>query len=197
MKILITGFEPFGTVSDNPSQRIVEHIGKQNNPAIITQTLPVDYATAGEKLIHLIDTHQPSAILLLGVAAKRETIALERIAVNINDARIPDNAGNAVKGEKIAENAPVGYWSTLPLDRFHPAVAEVDITVSYSNHAGAYLCNHVFYRARHHLETTNRADVPCGFIHVPSIEAVSLDEQIQAIQACVNILLKESLLQDA
>lgn len=197
MKISITGFEPFGTVSDNPSQRIVESIGEQNNPAIITQTLPVDYAMAGDKLIQLIDTHQPSAVLLLGVAAKRETISLERIAVNINDARIPDNAGNQARGEKIAEDAPVGYWSTLPLDGFHSAITASEIPVSYSNHAGAYLCNHVFYRARHHLETSNRADVPCGFIHVPSVEAVSLNNQIKAIQACVNILLTESVLLDA
>lgn len=191
MTILITGFEPFGTVADNPSQRIVERIAAQANRAIIAQTLPVDYATAGDKLIGLIDQHTPDAVLLLGVAESRTSISLERIAVNINDARIPDNAGNQVKGEKIHHAGPVGYWSTLPLETFYATISDMNIPISYSNHAGAYLCNHVFYRARHHLTATHRADVPCGFVHVPSVDAVALEAQINAIQACANILLAE------
>jgi len=188
MSILITGFEPFGKVKDNPSQRIVEHLQKQNNPEIVARVLPVDYTSAGEILLPLIDKHQPDAIILLGVAQMREHISLERIAVNINDASIPDNDGKLVQGKQIVENAPVGYWSTLPLEAMFIKISAADIPVKYSNHAGAYLCNHVMYTALHYL-AENDKNVPCGFIHVPSVEVVSLEKQIEAIELCIDVFL--------
>lgn len=187
MTILVTGFEAFGNVVDNPSQRIVEHLIKQGADNIFAEVLPVDYERAGEKLLALIQKIQPSSVLLLGVAQKRKEISLERIAININDASIADNEGKLVQGKKIADDAPVGYWSTLPLDNFYNALINADIPVKFSNHAGAYLCNHVMYSALHYFAHHSQ-DIPCGFIHVPSIEAVPLKEQIRAIKLCLELL---------
>ncbi len=192
MTILLTGFEPFGKVSDNPSQRIVEHFQEVSSDDIVAVVLPVDYQLASDKLLPLIDKYQPDAILLLGVAQMRETISLERIAVNINDASIPDNEGNLKQGQHIVDNAPVGYWSTLPLERMYKAIKAENIPVKYSNHAGAYLCNHVMYSALHHLTQVER-DIPCGFIHVPDVTAVPLDQQIKAIKLCVEVLSQEKI----
>lgn len=187
MMILVTGFEPFGEVTDNPSQRIAEYLEKQNHPEIMTKILPVDYETAADGIGLLVEIFKPDAVLMLGVAQKRESISLERIAININDASIPDNEGNLRQGQPIIEDAPVGYRSTLPLDEIYKAIHSADIPVSYSNHAGAYLCNHVMYSTLHYLARIKR-DTPCGFIHVPDVIAVPLEKQIQAIELCVEVL---------
>jgi len=190
MTLLITGFEPFATVKENPSQKIVEYIAAKKPSQIATQILPVDYQTAGEKLFAAIELYQPQAVLLLGVAQKRKHIALERLAININDARIPDNNGNLKTGQPIVENAPVGYWSTLPLEAMYDAIAQTKIPVKYSNHAGAYLCNHVMYVALHHYATRGQADIPCGFVHVPGVEFVPVAQQIKAIEIAITIILE-------
>lgn len=195
MTILLTGFEPFGTVQDNPSQRIVEHIAAQNYADIVTHVFPVDYVKAGVQLKALIEEHQPEAIILLGVAQSRDVISLERIAVNVNDASIPDNEGNLKSGQQIVEDAPVGYWSTLPLDAMYEAVSKAEIPVKMTNHAGAYLCNHVFYMARHLLESSGKSHIPCGFIHVPDMgdEApkIPLKQQIHAVELCLEVVRSE------
>lgn len=195
MTILLTGFELFGKVKDNPSQRIVESIAKQKHDDIVTHIFPVDYVKAGEQLKRLIEKHQPQAIILLGVAQSRDAISLERIAVNVNDASIPDNEGNLKSGQQIVEGAPVGYWSTLPIEAMYKAVKKVEIPVKMTNHAGAYLCNHVFYVARHTLETSGNSHIPCGFIHVPDMgeEApkMALKQQIRAIELCLEVVRDE------
>jgi len=188
MKLLLTGFEPFGKIQINPSQLIVEHFAKQGNTSVVTEILPVVYKAAGECIKDLFSQHQPDAILMLGVAGNREEINLERIAINVNDAAIADNKGFHAQGQRIIENAPVGYWSTLPLLQIHEAISQEGIAVKYSNHAGAYLCNHVFYSARHLLETTRQAQIPCGFIHVPPLEKMEISLQIRAIEAGMGCL---------
>lgn len=194
MTILVTGFEPFGSVADNPSQRIVEHLAKRTDLPLHTVVLPVAYTEAAEKIINLIEAHQSQAVLMLGVAQSRKEISLERIAININDARLADNTGNMMRGQQIVENAPVGYWSTLPLDSIYNAIEKLGIRVKFSNHAGAYLCNHVFYRIRHYYEKKGTS-IPAGFIHVPDMgnEApkMLLTEQISAIEAGIHVLIKQ------
>ncbi|GAB5491529.1 MAG: pyroglutamyl-peptidase I [Phototrophicaceae bacterium] len=190
MVILVTGFEPFGKMIDNPSQSIIEHLLKQNKPNIFAQVLPVDYQLAGKQLLSLIHDLNPDAVVMLGLAQGRKHISLERIAININDANMPDNEGKLVRGKKIANDAPVGYWSTLPLEEFYQAVESASIPVKYSNHAGAYLCNHVMYSALHHF-ADGKQSIPCGFIHVPTVETVALKAQIHAIDLCLGILSEE------
>lgn len=195
MTILLTGFEPFGSVNDNPSQRVVEHIAAQNYADIVTHIFPVDYVKSGEQLQALIEQYQPEAIILLGVAQSRDAISLERIAINANDGKIPDNMGNHKTGQRIIEDAPVGYWSSLPLETMYEAIQKAEITVKMTYHAGTYLCNHVFYLARHILESSGTSHIPCGFIHLPDMgdEApqMPLKQQIRAIDLCLEVLRKD------
>ena len=192
MKILLTGFEAFGTVADNPSQRVVEHFAAKQQENLITAVLPVDYSAVNRILPELLEKHRPDAILMLGVAQKRDSINLERIAININDAKIADNTGNLKSGQAILDDAPVGYRSTLPLEAMYEAIQSAGIAVTYSNHAGAYLCNHVFYLARHSLECAGLGHIPCGFIHLPDMgeEApnMPLAKIIQAAELALGVL---------
>jgi len=200
MKILLTGFEPFGKVLDNPSQRVVEHfaakgLASEQKAKLITAVLPVDYVAASAILEELLESHKPDAVLMLGVAQMRESINLERIAINVNDAKIADNAGNLKSGQAIVDDAPVAYRSTLPLEAMYQAIQDAGISVVYSNHAGAYLCNHVFYFARHWLECAGLGHIPCGFIHLPDMgeEApkMPLVEMIRAIELALGVLYKK------
>lgn len=190
--ILLTGFEAFGKVDDNPSQRVVEQIAARNDGHIVAKVLPVEYQRAGQMIRQLIEIHQPVAVLMLGVAQGREAINLERVALNLNDAHLADNAGELALGRLIDANAPAAYWSTLPLDALHEQVAAQQIAVRYSNHAGAYLCNHVFFVARHWLETQQQGHIPCGFIHLPAAgeeaPAMPLAKIVQAVDCCLSFL---------
>lgn len=195
MRILLTGFQPFGQVEVNPSQRIVEHFAAQNRPDVIARVLPTEYRASAQAIEAAIVTEQPDAVVCLGVAQSRKTISLERIAVNVDEASLADNAGVLATGERIAPGGPAAYWSTLPLEAMREALAAREIPVGYSNHAGTYVCNHVFYSARHALETLG-ADIPCGFIHVPdllktegeSITGLPLEVMIEAVDACLDVL---------
>src|SRR5262249_3733936 len=115
--------------------------------------------------------------------------------LNLDDARIPDNAGESVNGRRIVEDGPVGYWSTLPLEKMEQALKAREIPVEFSNHAGAYLCNHAFFAARHEMEV-NSKQTPCGFIHVPALceadspdcAGLTLDMMVEGIEACLECL---------
>jgi pyroglutamyl-peptidase len=161
--------------------------------------LPTEYGASGERIREAIRQHNPDAVLSLGVAASRPAINLERLAVNVDDASIPDNAGHLATGEPIDAEGPVGYRSTLPLDAMKAAVEARGIAVTISNHAGAYICNHVFYSARHALEAAG-STIPCGFIHIPDLPqpdgannahgsaGMPLETIIAAVEICLQVL---------
>ncbi len=202
MRILLTGFEPFGDFAANPSQAIVERLAADHRPDrgydLCTAILLVAYAEAAERILALLAETRPDAVLLLGVAGKRSTISLERVALNLDEAAKPDNRGEKTDGRLIVPGGPVGYWSTLPLPRFYAALVEHGIPVSMSHDAGAYLCNHVFYVTRHALETAGRP-IPCGFVHVPPMaeqartdeeraKSLPLEVMVEAIRLCAEVL---------
>lgn len=188
-KVLLTGFTPFGTVSVNPSQLIVEALANYS-PHLHSVVLPTEYHTAGRSIAELIQTHQPDVVMSLGVANRRK-INLERIALNLDDTAQPDNSGYMAHGIRIFEEAPLAYWSTLPLEdllRVSPVPAEI------SNHAGTYVCNHVFFVARHTAEQFPQP-IRAGFIHVPPLVqhnpqiGMHLDEMLGAIKAYLHLFL--------
>ena len=208
MKILLTGFEPFGPVRVNPSEQIVRRIGRgmgrrvgedargRGKVELRAEVLPTEFAAADRRIRQLIRKFQPEAVLCLGVAPKRDKISLERFALNLDDDSLPDNAGRCRAGRRIARNGPAAYWSTLPLERFRRQLARRGIPVSYSNHAGTYLCNHVFYVARHEIERMGNG-APCGFVHVPPIQTrakkgkqrrLALDALVEAVECCLEVL---------
>ena len=191
MTILLTGFSPFHGVETNPSQWIVEHFAAQKRD-LITAVLPTEYAASGEKIRALIREHQPDVVLSLGVAQSRTSISLERVALNLNDTETPDNAGDVATGRLIEADAPLAYWSTLPLDALLAALKGAEIPAAITNHAGAFVCNHVFFSARHEIERASMA-TRCGFVHVPAITegdkpGLSLAVMIRAVELCIEQL---------
>ena len=202
MKILLTGFEPYGKVEVNPSEqvvrRIVERTRSRGGDDLVTEILPTEFVTAGRRIRQLIRRFRPAAVLCLGVAPSRDKISLERVALNLDDDLLPDNAGRVRAGRKIVPGGPAAYWSTLPLERIRKRRENRAIPVSYSNHAGTFLCNHVFYVARHEIERMgNRSR--CGFLHVPPLRhrgkhskprGMPLSKMVQAVECCLAVLRK-------
>ena len=192
MAILLTGFVPFSENRVNPSQWVVEALAGQ--AGLVTAVLPVEFQAAGDCLRDLIQQHAPEAILMLGLAEKRPSISLERFALNIDDARIADNAGKSPSGQPIADEGPAAYTTTLPLQAMLDSLQALDIPAMISNHAGTYVCNHVFYVARHRLAQSGRA-IPCGFIHLPPIAdspddpGLPLEMMLAAVRCCVDQLV--------
>jgi pyroglutamyl-peptidase len=194
--ILLTGFEPFGGDFSNPAREIATALDGHEFETyrVKSLVLPVDGARAPQRLIKRIDALEPVAVIMLGLARGRVQIALERVAVNLLDYRIPDNAGRVHHGQPIAVGGPDAYFSTLPTARILELWHSSNQPGYVSNTAGLYLCNQVFYTARHHLETRGCSNVPAGFIHLPSHESLVLDrleayvpllDQIRAVQTAI------------
>ncbi len=170
MKILVTGFEPFGESSINPSQMLVESLSESDfeDVMFIKAVLPVDQARAPEEIKRLIKQHNPEALIAFGLAMGRAKIALERVALNLRDFRIPDNQGVTITDKPIHSDGPAAYFSTLPLQTILSALLAAGIPAEISLSAGAYLCNLVFYTSMHTLDAIH-SHVPAGFIHLPAL----------------------------
>ncbi len=181
--ILVTSFEPFGGSAVNPTIRIAELL--RGMPCTrgrrIHATLPVitgtDEGSAWATLAPLVSSLAPDAVVALGENARADRIHLERIAVNLRDASIPDNAGTALRDLAVVEGAPDGRFATLPLRAMHAAVESAGVPVAFSNSAGTYLCNETMFRLLDAAATgagfaggTFRA----GFIHVPQLPEQAL-----------------------
>lgn len=167
MKILVTGFEPFGNETYNPSMEVLKNLPEKIKEAdIVKAVLPVVKDESLEKMKQIIETEMPDAILSLGVAGGRNAVTPERTAVNINDFRIPDNGGFQPEDEPIFKDGPDAYFSTLPYRSMIEAIKEKGIPVSLSESAGTFVCNHVFYGTRYYCQR-NHPHVLSGFMHIP------------------------------
>ena len=191
-KVLLTGFEPFGTATSNPSGEIVKQISGDN---IVTAILPVAYTQSGERLLQLIAEHNPDVVICLGQAEGRTQITPEKVAINLDDARLADNQGVLRNHTKIIEGAPDAYFSTLPIREFVEAIKVKGVPATISLSAGAFLCNHVFYVAQNKFAGTN---VRSGFVHVPLMDSqapefpglptMPLDQMVTAVRAMLEVL---------
>lgn len=191
-KILLTGFEPFGTASSNPSGEIVKQISGEN---IVTAVLPVSYAKSSECLLELIVEHNPDVVICFGQAEGRTQITPEKIAINLDDARLADNDGVLRSDVKILDNGPDAYFTTLPVKEFAAAITAKGVPSSVSLSAGAFLCNHVFYVAQNELAGTK---VRSGFVHVPLMDSqapefpgmptMPLEQMATAVRAMLEVL---------
>jgi pyroglutamyl-peptidase len=157
--LLVTGFEPFGGSADNPSAEIVS--GLAPRPDLVTEVLPVAYADIDRTLADLLDRHQPSAVLLIGLAEPTTGVRLEQIALNLDDSIGADNRGEIRRRQPIDPSGPVAYRSTLPLEQLADLAADHGVAVEWSRDAGGFLCNHSFFVTR-----SLRPTIPAGFIHV-------------------------------
>ncbi|WLH88639.1 pyroglutamyl-peptidase I [Pseudomonas sp. FP453] len=167
--ILLTGFEPFDRDLVNPSWEAVRQLdGMQldDDVRIVARRLPCAFATAGDYLAQLIAELSPVMVIATGLGPGRSDISIERVAINVNDARIPDNLGAQPIDTAVVVGGPAAYFTTLPIKAMVKAVREAGLAASVSQTAGTFVCNQVFYRLQHLLAGTA---VRSGFIHVPAM----------------------------
>jgi pyroglutamyl-peptidase len=167
-RILLTGFEPFGGERLNPSQALAEALhGQHVDEAEITGlVLPCVFDGALAALDQALDAHRPTLVLALGQAGSRADLTVERVAINVNDARIPDNAGRQPIDTPVVPGGPAAYFSTLPIKAIVADLRAAGLPASVSQTAGTFVCNHVFYGLMHTL-ATRHPGTRGGFMHVP------------------------------
>ena len=175
MKCLITGFEPFGVDAINPSQEAVLALPDQiGDITLIKAALPVVHGDASDQLKALMVEHRPDVVVCVGQAGGRTGLTIERVAINVDDYPIPDNAGHQPVDQPIAAQGPVAYFLTLPNKAIVQAWRQAGYPASLSNTAGTFLCNHVAYAAAH-FAAHHFPAMKTGFIHIPYSTLQSAD----------------------
>ena len=166
LPILVTGFEPFGGESVNSSWQVAEalHGRRIGGAPVVAVLLPCAFGAALTRLHAALAEHRPQLVLALGQAGGRSELSLERVAINLDDARIADNAGQQPIDEAVVSGAPAAYFSTLPIKAIVAALREAGVPAAVSPSAGSYVCNHVFFGLQHALAGSG---VRSGFMHLP------------------------------
>ena len=187
--VLVTGFEPFGGEAVNASWEAVRRLPEQLDGWTVHRAcLPVVFGGAAETVLRLAGELRPDAVVCTGVAGGRSAITPEVIAVNLCDARIPDNAGAQPRWQPIAPGGPDGLFSGLPVREMAAALRAVGLPAALSWSAGSYVCNDVFYRT---VRRCREWGIPCGFIHVPPVTALPAEEGARGLAVCLSCLWAE------
>jgi pyroglutamyl-peptidase len=201
MKVLVTAFDPFGGEDVNPAFEAVKLLPDTLGGAeIVKLEVPTIFGKALEKLNAALDAEQPDIAIAVGQAGGRFDITVERVAINVDDARIEDNAGNQPVDEPIAPDGPNAYFATLPIKAMVAAIRESGLPASVSNSAGTFVCNHLMYGLLHWAER-HAPEMPGGFIHVPFLPeqvidkrnqpSMSLDDIVRGLTAAVEAAIAE------
>ena len=194
MKIIVTGFDPFGGEKINPSIECVKALPEIEGVELIRLELPTVFKESAKRLNEVINDVKPDAVLSVGQAGGRPGITMERIAINVDDARIPDNISQQPIDEEIQVEGEAAYFSTLPIKRIVKAIREAGISAEVSNSAGTFVCNHIMYQA---LFAAKKADKPfkAGFMHIPFIPeqtadkpSLPLEESTKALQIAIETI---------
>lgn len=166
-RILLTGFEPFGGECINPSWLAAQALHGQvfAGHRVHAVCLPCVFGVSLDVLAQALRTHEPALVLALGQAAGRSDLSVEHVAINVDDARIPDNHGAQPVGQAVVAGAPAAYFSRLPIKAIVAALHEAGLPASVSQSAGTFVCNHVFFGLMHALR--RRRGVRAGFMHLP------------------------------
>lgn len=197
--ILVAGFEPFNGQTVNPASQILPALANYHLPEaqLHCHHLPVEGPRAHAKLMQLATRYQADVVLVLGQAAGRPDITLERVAINVDDFPIPDNGGMQPLDQPIVMEGPAAYFSTLPIKLMCQAIVKQGVAASISNTAGTFVCNHVLYALLHSLRGT---PVQAGFIHLPLLPeqaevmkkpSMALAQQVLAVQSAIAALVEE------
>ena len=194
MKIIVTGFDPFGGEKINPSIECVKALPDIEGVELIRLELPTVFKESAERLNEVINDVKPDAVLSVGQAGGRPGITMERIAINVDDARIPDNISQQPIDETIQTEGEAAYFTTLPIKRIVKAIREAGISAEVSNSAGTFVCNHIMYQS---LFAATKADKPfkAGFMHIPFIPeqttdkpSLPLEESTRALQIAIETI---------
>ncbi len=174
MKILVTGFTPFGGESINPAWQAVKSLPKTiDGHEIFAAEIPTEFFASRKVMTEKVEALHPDAVICVGQAGGRDAVTIERVAINVMDAALPDNCGDQPVDVPVVEGAPSAYFSTLPIKHMVEAVKAAGLPARVSNTAGTYVCNTLMYHVLHLAAEKNPA-MQGGFIHVPYIP-----EQVQ------------------
>lgn len=191
--VLITGFEPFGGGECNPSAEIALALNgrRLHGHELIGVILPCVFGEDLKALRRQLRRYRPQVVICLGLAGGRSALSVERVAINVSDARIPDNAGAAPVDEPVAAGGPVGYWSSLPIKAICAAWREAGLPGEVSQSAGTFVCNHLFYGL---MRSLRRGSGRGGFIHVPYAEgqgepSLKLEDMVLGIELAASVAL--------
>lgn len=165
--VLLTGFEPFGGEQTNPSWEAVCALdgARVAGHRVVARCLPVTFDASLKALRAAIRKTRPALVLCVGQAGGRAQLSLERVAINVDDARIADNTGKQPIDTPVVEGGPAAYFATLPIKAIYAAMRDAGIPAEISQTAGTYVCNHVFYGLMHALRRSPR--IRGGFMHIP------------------------------
>lgn len=204
-KLLLTAFEPFAGEAINPSAEAARAIGAIDFSGAVVRIaeLPVDRYRAVSAALDLIRADRPDIVVMLGEAGRRYRINPERVAINIDDFRIADNAGNKPTDEAIIEGGPVAYFSTLPIRSIVERIKSAHIPAAISNSAGTYLCNRLFYSVMNFIKVENFG-TSAGFIHLPylhdqvinkdaEVPSLSRETIVEAVRLAIEVTLNPRL----
>ena len=194
MKIIVTGFDPFGGEKINPSIECVKALPEIEGVELFRVELPTVFKESAIRLNEVINDVKPDAVLCVGQAGGRPGVTMERIAINVDDARIPDNISQQPIDEVIQLDGEAAYFTTLPIKRIVNAIRKAGIPAEVSNTAGTFVCNHIMYQA---LFAATNADksFKAGFMHIPFIPeqttdkpSLPLEESTKALQIAIETI---------
>lgn len=195
--VLVTGFDPFGGERVNPSRMAVQalHDSRIAGHRVIGAELPTVFGQSVQALRDLLRQHRPTLVLCTGQAGGRGALSLERVAINVDDARIPDNRGAQPVDCAVAPEGPAAYFTGLPIKAIRQALLEAGINAEVSQTAGTFVCNHVFYGLMHELARPEWRGVRGGFVHVPWLPeqgqpSMRLAEIVEGLKLAIEVALR-------
>jgi pyroglutamyl-peptidase len=196
-RILLTGFDPFGGETINPSWEAARalHGRRIGGYRVVARQIPTEFAASLRLLRAALRETAPAIVLGVGQAGGRAQLSLERVAINLQDARIPDNAGAQPIDESVIAGAPAAYFSTLPLKAMLAALHDAGVPATISHTAGTYVCNHLAYAMLHW--TARKRGVRSGFIHIPWLpvqaasrhgaSSMALEEMVRGLEIALRV----------
>ena len=199
MKILVTGFDPFGGDKINPAIEAVKRLPDEINGAeIIKLEIPTVFNKSAEVVRKAIEKENPDYVLNVGQAGGRSGLTPERVAININDGRIPDNEGYQPLGVPIHEDGETAYFTQLPIKAEAKAIRDAGLPASVSNTAGTYVCNHIMYQVQY-MRDKEFPNIKAGFIHIPFLPeqvvnrpntpSMALDDIVKGLTAALSAIV--------
>jgi pyroglutamyl-peptidase len=194
--VLITAFEPFGGAATNPSWDAVTALADRwDGPGrLVTEQLPVVFAEVRQRLAAAILEHRPTVVVATGLAEGRSAVTPERVAINVQDARIPDNAGAQPVDEPIDPNGQPAYFTTLPIKRIVSEIRALGVPAAVSNTAGTFTCNQAFYEL---MSLADRDGLRAGFVHVPAVpgfgDGTVPTLPLEDVVGALEVVVRESL----
>ncbi len=196
-RVLLTGFDPFNGAVVNPSWQAVQalHNRQIQGRRIVAAQLPTVFGASLRTLETWLDQLRPELVICVGQAGGRDALSLERVAINVNDAPIPDNAGSQPVDTPVAPGAPAAYFSTLPIKAALAALQAEGLRAEVSQTAGTFVCNHVFYGLMHRLAShPGLRQTRGGFVHVPWLPeqgnpAMAMEDVVRGLRIIVRTAL--------